>query len=82
MHRGEALQFSHRAAVLISFFTSMTMTMTSSLEMVVTGSKVVARPGESAELLCQADHPIQECSFYAPEDSQDNTREVTLVMIY
>ena len=77
MHRGEALQFSHRVVVLISFFTS----MTSSLEMVVTGSKVVARPGESAELLCQADHPIQECSFYAPEDSQDNTREETLVMI-
>ena len=48
----------------------------------MTGSKVVARPGESAELLCQADHPIQECSFYAPEDSQDNTREETLVMIY
>ena len=79
MHQPQAFQFVHNVAVFISLTTTLATSLVTG--MVVTPSKTVARPGEEAELICQSDTSIQECSFFGPEDIQDKTREASVLIL-
>ena len=69
MHQRETFELLNKIVLLI-FFTSK---LSSSLE-IVTTNKVVAKPGEDAELVCEADSIVDECSWFTPENTRDKNR--------
>ena len=76
MHQRENLELLSKIVLLI-FFTSK---LSSSLE-IVTTNKVVAKPGEDAELVCEADSIVDECSWFAPEKTPDINRKDKMLEI-
>ena len=47
--------------------------LSSSLDIVAT-SRIVAEPEEDAELVCELDAVVEECSWFAPEDRKYKNR--------
>ena len=76
MHQRETFELLNKIVLLI-FFTSK---LSSSLE-IVTTNKVVAKPGEDAQLVCEADSIVDECSWFAPENTPDKNRKDKMLEI-
>ena len=69
MHQGNRLKFINKLVLLIFC----TCKLSSSLEIVAT-SRIVAAPEEDADLVCELDAVVEECSWFAPEVIKDTNR--------